>query len=32
MNTETGKEIAAQRHAFLETWAERFEQEWYGEA
>jgi uncharacterized protein len=32
MNTEAGREIAAERHAFLEEWAERFEQEWYGEA
>jgi uncharacterized protein len=32
MNTETGREIAAERHAFLEAFAERFEAEWYGEA
>lgn len=32
MNTETGREIAAERHAFLEEFAERFEAEWYGEA
>jgi uncharacterized protein len=31
MNTETGRDIAAGRHAFLEEFAERFEQEWYGE-
>ena len=31
MNTETGREIAAERHAFLEEFAERFEAEWYGE-
>ena len=30
MNTETGREIAAERHAFLEEFAERFEAEWYG--
>ncbi|WP_336035552.1 HD domain-containing protein [Halobacterium yunchengense] len=32
MNTETGREIAAARHAILEEFAERFEREWYGEA
>jgi uncharacterized protein len=32
MNTETAKDIAAERHAFLEEFAERFEKEWYGEA
>ncbi len=32
MNTETGKDIAAERHAFLEEFAERFEAEWYGGA
>ena len=32
MNTETGTELAAERHAFLEEFAERFEAEWYGEA
>jgi uncharacterized protein len=32
MNTETGREMAAERHAFLEEFAERFEAEWYGEA
>ncbi|MFC3477948.1 HD domain-containing protein [Halobacterium litoreum] len=32
MNTEAGREIAAERHAFLEEFAERFESEWYGEA
>jgi uncharacterized protein len=32
MNTETGREIAAERHAFLEAFADRFEKEWYGEA
>lgn len=32
MNTETGREIAAERHAFLEEWADRFEKEWFGEA
>jgi len=31
MNTETGREIAAERHAFLEEFVERFEAEWYGE-
>jgi len=30
MNTETGRDIAAERHAFLEEFAERFEKEWYG--
>jgi uncharacterized protein len=32
MNTETGRERAAERHAFLEEFAERFEAEWEGEA
>ena len=32
MNTETGREIAAERHAFLEEFAERFEAEWEGRA
>lgn len=31
MSTETGRDIAAERHAFLEEFAERFEAEWYGE-
>ncbi|WP_232703442.1 HD domain-containing protein [Halobacterium wangiae] len=31
MNTETGREIAAERHAFLEEFAERFAAEWEGE-
>ncbi|MFB6071937.1 MAG: HD domain-containing protein [Halobacterium sp.] len=32
MNTATGREMAAERHAFLEEFAERFEREWFGEA
>nr|WP_272904648.1 HD domain-containing protein [Halobacterium sp. TGN-42-S1] len=32
MNTETGRGIAAERHAFLEAFAERFAAEWYGDA
>jgi uncharacterized protein len=31
-NTEAGREIAAERHAFLETFLDRFEREWHGEA
>lgn len=31
INTETGREIAAERHAFLEGFVERFEAEWRGE-
>lgn len=31
MHTETGREIAAGRHEFLETFVERFEREWDGE-
>jgi uncharacterized protein len=31
MNTETGRELAAERHAFLEEFVERFEAEWYGD-
>lgn len=31
MNTETGREIAAERHAYLEGFVERFEREWRGE-
>jgi uncharacterized protein len=32
MNTEAGREIAAERHDFLEAFAERFEAEWHGES
>lgn len=32
MNTEMGRDVAADRHAFLEAFAERFEREWYGDA
>lgn len=32
MHTEAGRELAEERHAFLETFKNRFEQEWYGEA
>lgn len=31
MNTETGRELAAERHAFLEEFLARFEAEWMGE-
>lgn len=31
MNTETGREIAAERHAFMERFVDRFEAEWRGE-
>lgn len=31
MNTETGREIAAERHAYLEGFVDRFEREWCGE-
>lgn len=30
MHTETAREMAAGRHEFLETFADRFRQEWYG--
>lgn len=29
---EAGRELAEGRHAFLEAFENRFEQEWYGEA
>ena len=32
MNTETGQEVAEERHAFLEAFVERFQREWRGEA
>ncbi len=31
MNTETGKEIALQRHTYMETFLEQFYKEWEGE-
>ncbi|MFB6135154.1 MAG: HD domain-containing protein [Halobacteriaceae archaeon] len=31
VNTETGRDLAAERHAFLEAFATRFEEEWRGE-
>ncbi len=31
MHTESAREMAAERHAFLEDFVERFQQEWYGE-
>lgn len=31
MHTDTARDIAADRHEFLETFLERFENEWYGE-
>lgn len=31
MHTEAAREIAEDRHAFLEAFKDRFEQEWYGE-
>ena len=31
MNTETGREIAADRHAYLEAFVDRFQREWHGE-
>lgn len=31
MHTETAREIATERHEFLESFLDRFEQEWYGE-
>lgn len=30
MNTATGRQLAASRHAFMESFAEHFEQEWFG--
>lgn len=30
MNTETARELAAERHRFTEEFVERFEREWYG--
>ena len=30
MNTETGKQMAAQRHAFMETYLQQFYEEWDG--
>ncbi|ELY95330.1 metal dependent phosphohydrolase [Natrialba chahannaoensis JCM 10990] len=32
MNTDTGRRLAAERHAFLLEFRERFEREWVGEA
>ncbi|MFB6300202.1 MAG: HD domain-containing protein [Halobacteriales archaeon] len=32
MNTETARRIAVERHRFMETFLERFKQEWRGEA
>jgi uncharacterized protein len=32
MHTETARDIAADRHAFLAEFVERFEREWHGEA
>jgi uncharacterized protein len=32
MNTETGKNIALERHLFMETFLDRFYKEWNGEA
>ena len=32
MNTETGRRIAEERHAFLLEFRERFEREWFGES
>lgn len=32
MNTETGKKLALQRHAFMETYLKEFYQEWEGKA
>ena len=31
MNTKTGKEIAAQRHEFMELFLDQFYDEWNGE-
>lgn len=32
MNTQTGKQLAQQRHAFMETYLEQFYKEWEGKA
>lgn len=32
MHTEAARELAAERHAFLERFKARFEREWFGEA